>query len=92
MADRVQSEAANLRWEFETVVVGRKGKDANKVFAALTWGFQADKDGKLTSLPFAHHDSASKDFMLAVAAWNAQAEGALKDRNGTNQETFGPLR
>jgi RHS repeat-associated protein len=91
MADLVQSEAGMLKWEFETVVIGKKGKDANKIFAALTWGFEADGNGRLTSLPVAHHDSASKDFLDAVAAWNAQAAGAVENRNSANQEKLGPF-
>jgi len=66
--------AINVQWEFEAVAICKKGKDANKIYGSISWGFNVDSNGRLTSLPPTAHDTATNYFMPAVDAWNKQAD------------------
>ncbi len=81
----------NWRREFEACAICKKGKDALNVYGCLTWGYEADKDGKLTSLKVGVTDGPSKAFTAAVDAWNDQAKGPADKRNHPDQVQLGPF-
>jgi hypothetical protein len=76
----------NEDWHFETAVVCRKGADAGKVYAVITWGFTIDDKLKIT--PKAHKvwNKPTDEFMKSVEAWNTQASGPEADRNAPGQK------
>ena len=82
----------NTKWEFETAAVAKAGTDKDKVYGALTWGFDVDKDNKVTSHQAKHTDKQSGSFDKAVTAWNDQAKGPENKRNHKDQLEIAPLK
>jgi hypothetical protein len=73
-------------WHFETAVVCRKGADAGKVYAVITWGFTIDADLKVTPKPHTIWNKPTDEFDKAVEAWNTQTAGPEADRNAPGQK------
>ncbi len=81
----------NLKWSFETAAVAKAGKDANKIYGAVTWGFDVDKDNRLTAHKVGFSGAASASFTEAVGKWNDQAAGPEADRVAKDQTKLGPF-
>ena len=84
----------SLKWEFEVAAICKTGRDKNIVYAALTWGFDADKNLQLQSHPRQSRNKPSEAVKRAVDAWNGQAKGPKERQNdpiGGNQELLGPF-
>jgi uncharacterized protein RhaS with RHS repeats len=92
LRDRPRGNEVNTRWEFETYAICKKGKDAGKVYAGFSWGFEVDGGGKVTSLMFSHLDKPSQNFLDSISAWNTQAKGPAGDRNNPNQQVLDYLK
>jgi hypothetical protein len=88
MRDTPSAAKGNREYHFETSVVCRKGADAGKVYAVVTWGFTVDATLKITPKKSEVFNKPSPEFDAAVAAWNAQAAGAEADRNAPGQKTL----
>ena len=77
----------NLRWEFEVIVVCRssdKGTSTKKVYGSLTWGFDVDGRGKVTShKPRVARQYPTDNYARAMFLWNMQAFGPMPQRNTT---------
>ncbi len=93
LRDTPGANAPNVKWQFETVATCKKGRDADhpphmeaNVYGALTWGFDVDGAGKLTSHSPIATNLESYSFMDAVDAWNKQAMGPDALKNDPDQE------
>lgn len=82
----------NTRWDFEAAVTAKAGADAGTIYGALSWGFDVDKDNKVTSHAPKHLDKQSGSFDKAVAKWNEQAKGDESKRNHEDQVELGPFK
>jgi hypothetical protein len=78
----------NMKWSFETAAVAKAGKDSGKIYGAITWGFDSDKDNKLKSHTPGFNGTTSKSFGEAVDAWNKQAAGPKADRADPDQQNL----
>jgi hypothetical protein len=92
MVDRPGSTTGNCEWFFETSVVCRRGRDAGKVYAVLTWGFKVDANLKITPMAPQIYNKPSPEFEAAVKIWNDQATGPLEKRNAPHQRTLPEMR
>lgn len=86
MRDTPSAAKGNRDYHFETSVVCRKGADAGKVYAVVTWGFTVDAALKVTPKRSKVFNKPSPEFDEAVAAWNTQAAGPAADRNAPGQK------
>jgi hypothetical protein len=77
--DTPRSETFNLRYEFETYAICKSGKDKGKVYAGLSWGFEADGNGKVTSLETKNINSPSQAFLDSIGT--VQSESQPIDRS-----------
>ena len=89
--DRPSWSMANTEWKFETYAISKSGTQANQLYGGLKWGFDVDKDCKLTSHTPTHLDKATASFNKSVKAWNDQAGGDASKRNHADQQTLGPF-
>lgn len=76
----------NVVFDFETVAACKEGMDKGRVYGSLTWGFDVDKDGKLTSHNPSARDNISGSFRSAMFMWNMQALGPSEQKNHPDQE------
>ncbi|HEX6020465.1 MAG TPA: hypothetical protein VFZ00_00625 [Solirubrobacter sp.] len=86
MRDTPSAVKGDRDYHFETSVVCRKGADAGKVYAVVTWGFTVDANLKVTPKQTQVFNKPSPEFEAAVAAWNAQAAGPAANRNAPGQK------
>jgi hypothetical protein len=82
----------NTKWDFEAAVTAKAGADAGTIYGALSWGFDVDKDNKVTSHAPKHLDKQSGSFDKAVTKWNEQAKGDEHKRNHKDQLELGPFK
>lgn len=90
--DRPSYNQPNTKWNFETAVTAKAGTDAGTIYGAVQWGFDVDKDNKLTSHKAKHLDKQTAGFDKAVAKWNEQAKGDESKRNRKDQVELGPFK
>jgi hypothetical protein len=92
MRDTPKSTTGATDYTFETAVVCRKGPDAGKVYAIVTWGLTVDSDLVVTPKKREIWNKPSDEFGAAVDMWNKQAKGPAADRNAPNQQTLPALK
>jgi hypothetical protein len=92
MRDDPTGHHPDVEYSFETSVTCRKGADAGKVYAVVTWGFKVDHALKVTDKGFTIFNKPSRRFGAAIDAWNAQASGPMQRRNTPNQQLLPTLR
>ena len=92
MMDAPEWDKKGVEFQYETVAIVKAGQDAGKVLGSLTWGVSVadDEKGTITSLAREAHDKPDKSFAAAVAKWNEQAKGPVKDRNAEKQQPIMP--
>jgi hypothetical protein len=88
MRDTPKSVTPSTDYTFETAVVCRKGADAGKVYAIVTWGLTVDADLVVTPKPREIWNQPTEEFGAAVGLWNQQAKGPAADRNAPGQQTL----
>jgi hypothetical protein len=92
MYDKPSFNKPDAKWNFEAAVTAKAGADAGTIYGALQWGFDVDKDNKLTSHKAQHLDKQTAGFDKAVAKWNDQAKGDDSKRNRKDQVELGPFK
>jgi hypothetical protein len=92
MRDTPKSVEGDRDYTFETAVVCRKGPDAGKVYAIVTWGLTVDSDLVVTPKPRQIWNKPTEEFGAAVDLWNKQAKGPAADRNAPGQQTLPGLK
>jgi hypothetical protein len=92
MEDVPNAPKGNRDYHFETSAICRKGADAGKVYAVVTWGFTVDAQLKVTPKKVKIFNKESPEFDNAVAAWNTNAAGAEADRNAPGQKALPDLK
>src|SRR5262249_24497017 len=63
---------ANAKFEFETYAIARSGKDEGTIYGGISWGFEIDKDRKITPGEPAFLKGPTSEFNLAVGLWDSQ--------------------
>ena len=92
MYDKPSFNKPETKWSFEAAATAKTGADAGTIYGALQWGFDVDKDNKLTSHKAKHLDKQTAGFDKAVAKWNEQAKGDESKRNHKDQVELGPFK
>jgi hypothetical protein len=92
MRDTPSAAKGNRDYHFETSAVCRKGADAGKVYAVVTWGFTVDDQLKVTPKKFEVWNKETPEFEKAVAAWNTNAAGPEADRSAPGQKPLPDLK
>jgi hypothetical protein len=75
---------------FQTYAVAKAGPDKGKIYGGISWGFQVDVDGNVTSLPRKFIATPTDVFKQAVKRWDEQAVGPIERRNSDKQMPLGP--
>ena len=92
MEDVPNAPKGNRDYHFETSAICRKGSDAGKVYAVVTWGFTVDAALKVTPKKVMIFNKETPEFDKAVAAWNANAAGPEADRSAPGQKPLPDLK
>ena len=80
-------------FHFESAAVARRGNDAGKVYAVVTWGFTVDANLHVTAKPTRVFNRETVGFGRAVERWNEQAHlTTVADRNAPAQVDLPTLR
>jgi len=92
MEDVPNAPKGDRDYHFETSAICRKGADAGKVYAVVTWGFTVDAALKVTPKKVMIFNKETPEFDKAVAAWNANAAGPEADRSAPGQKPLPALK
>jgi RHS repeat-associated protein len=89
--DPNQTPHVGIRFEFQTYAIAKGGKDAGKIYGGIAWGFERSKKGNnILSLHPRFISNPTRDFPLAVMAWDEQSQlPDNKQRSVPDQTPFG---
>jgi hypothetical protein len=93
MKDTPSFSTGDRDFHFGSAVVARRGPDAGKVYAVVTWGFTVDAALHVTPKPTRIFNKETVGFGDAVTRWNEQAHLTnVADRNAPGQVDLPALR
>jgi hypothetical protein len=80
------------RFYFETFAVATAGPQRGKVYGGLSWGFDADDNGKLTSHPVSLIGGPTPELYASIAAYNKQCTLPADEQTAPPQVPLGRFR